>query len=145
MKYLCFFILIFFVLISCEKDSNLNDSTRELRYLSEYPGRETSLDMFSVDSVFIDGDSLKMNVGYSGGCAVHQFNLWALETGLDGKGAIHIMLEHIGNNDHCEAYLHEWLAFSIEPLQVKGSNSVTFWMRGSPQMSVLYGPFTYEY
>lgn len=103
------------------------------------------MDMFSMDSVFIDGDSLRMHVGYSGGCAIHQFNLWALETGMMGDGDIHLMLEHIGNDDPCEAYPWEWLAFSLEPLQEEGTNSVTFWLRGSPQMSMLFGPYTYEY
>ena len=117
----------------------------EVRYLSDYPGRQTSMDMFSMDSVYIDGDSLRMYVGYSGGCAIHQFNLWALETGLDGQGDLHLMLEHIDNDDPCEAYPHEWLSFSLEPIQIAGTNSVTFWLRGSPVMSSLYGPFTYEY
>lgn len=147
MKYFFSLILISFILISCEKCFNRDDTEnhREIRFLSDYPDLETSMDMFSMDSVFIEGDSLKMHVGYSGGCEIHKFNLWALETGLDGNGAIHVMLEHISNGDSCEAYIWEWLSFSIEPLQEAGTKSVTFWMRGSPQMSMLYGPYTYTY
>jgi len=130
---------------SIKEISELRKKPWEVRYLSDYPGRETSMDMFSLDSVYIDGDSIRYHVGYSGGCAIHQFNLWALETGMDGEGDLHLMLEHISNGDPCEAYLHEWLAFSLEPIQEKGKNQVTFWLRGSPIMSMLFGPYTYEY
>jgi hypothetical protein len=125
--------------------SQMKEKPWKVRYLSDYPGRETSMDMFTLDSVFIDGDSLRLHVGYSGGCAIHQFNLWALETGMDREGDLHIMLEHIGNGDLCEAYPWEWLAFSLVPLQEEGRNSVTFWLRGSPLMSMIFGPYTYEY
>jgi hypothetical protein len=115
------------------------------RYLSDYPDRNTSMDMFTIDTVYVDGDSLRIGVGYSGGCAIHQFNLWALEMGLDGDEGLHLMLEHIGNGDPCEAYPHQELAFSLVPIQEKGKDEVTFWMRGSPIMSSLYGSFTYTY
>jgi len=116
-----------------------------VRYLSDYPNRTTSYDMFSIDTVFVDGDSLRMHIGYSGGCEIHQFNLWALETGLDGDGDLHLMPEHIGNGDMCEAYLHEWLSFSLAPIRESDQNEVTFWLRGSPIMSMLYGEFVYKY
>lgn len=128
-----------------KKIRNITEKPWALRFLSDYPGRETSMDMFNLDTVYIENDSLHMHVGYSGGCAIHQFNLWALETGLDKKGDIHIMLEHISNGDLCEAYLMEWLSFSLKPLQKKGQNEVLFMMRGSPIMSMLYGPYTYRY
>ena len=117
----------------------------QVRFLSDYPGRETSMDLFSIDSVIIDGDTLRMHVGYSGGCAIHQFNLWALESGLDGGGDLHLMLEHIGNGDMCEAYLREWLTFSLRPIQQNGTNEVKFWLRGNPVMSSLLGEFVYRY
>ncbi len=113
--------------------------------MSDYEGRETSMDGFSMDSVHIDGDSLRLHVGYSGGCAIHQFNMWILETGLDRKGEPHLMLEHISNEDPCEAYLWEWLSFSLKPLQDLDNNKVVFWLRGSPVMSMLFGSYTYEF
>lgn len=117
----------------------------EARFLSNYTGRETSMDGFSMDSVYIEGDSIHFHVGYSGGCAIHQFNLWILETGTNGNGEPHLMLEHIGNDDPCEAYPWEWLSFSLLPLQSLGNNEVVFWLRGSPQMSMLFGPYTYMF
>ena len=115
------------------------------RFLNDYPGRELSLDMFSMDSVHIDGDSIRLHVGYSGGCRIHQFNLWILEMGNEGNGDTHLQLEHIGNSDPCEAYSWEWLSFSLEPLQELDNNKVTFWLRGNPMMSMLFGPYTYKY
>lgn len=116
----------------------------KVRFLKEEPGRETSLDSFSLDSVLVKGDSIHLLVGYSGGCAIHQFNLWVLENGPDGE-EIHLMPEHISNQDMCEAYLHQWLVFSLEPLQQDDRGSVSFWLRGSPHMSMLFGPYTYRY
>ncbi len=115
------------------------------RCLSSYPDRKTSMDAFSMDSVYVEGDSLHLYVGYSGGCAIHQFNLWILETGLDEEGETHLMPEHIGNDDVCEAYLREWLSFSLRPLREFGKSEVTFWLRGSPEMSMLFGPYIYKY
>ena len=112
------------------------------RDLDDYPDYETSWDGFSIDSAYVDGDSLRLHVGYSGGCAIHQFNMWILENEDD---APHLMLEHIGNGDMCEAYFHKWIAFSLEEMQEMGENEVVFMMRGSPIMSSLYGPFTYKY
>jgi len=114
-----------------------------VRYLSDYPFRNTSFDVFTIDTSYIDGDSLRLNVGYSGGCEIHQFNLWAIENGSDED--LHLMLEHIGNGDLCEAYLHEWLAFSLFPIRESGQNEVRFWLRGSPIMSSLLGEFVYKY
>ncbi len=114
-----------------------------LRFLSDYPGRETSFDMFSLDSAYISNDSLYLHVGYSGGCGIHQFNLWALENGNEGE--LNVMLEHIDNEDPCEAYLHKWLFFSLKPLQKLDKKEVTFLLRGSPIMSSFYGSYTYKY
>ncbi|MCK5821494.1 MAG: hypothetical protein KAH17_06395 [Bacteroidales bacterium] len=114
-----------------------------VRYLSDYKDRTTSVDGFSIDTVYVDGDSLRLHVGYSGGCAIHQFNLWAMDKG--GDEDLHLMLEHIGNGDMCEAYLHEWLAFSLIPVRETDKNEVKFWLRGSPVMSMLFGEFIYKY
>ena len=114
-----------------------------VRFLNDSPERDISLDGFSLDSVHIDGDSLRLHVGYSGGCEIHQFNLWALENGNEGD--LHLMLEHIGNGDPCEAYPWEWLSFSLKPLRRTGQNEVSFHLRGSPIMSSLYGHYTYKY
>jgi hypothetical protein len=146
MKYFSFVLIFLFMLSSCEKEKTSVDTNwKDAQYLSDYEDQQTSMDGFSMDSVHIDGDSLRLHVGYSGGCAVHQFNMWILETGLDRKGEPHLMLEHIGNDDPCEAYPWEWLSFSLKPLQEHGSSKVTFWLRGSPQMSMLFGPYTYKY
>ena len=146
MKYFTFILLFLFAFSSCEKEDSPEDTDSKLaHYLSDYPDWETSMDDFSMDSVRIDGDSLRLHVGYSGGCAIHEFRLWILETGIDGEGEPHLMLEHIANGDMCEAFLWEWLSFSIEPLQELDKNKVVFWLRGSPMMSMLFGSYTYEF
>lgn len=116
----------------------------EVRPLDDYPDYNTSFDMFFIDSAYVDGDSLRIDVGYSGGCTIHQFNLWALDNGSKDS-ELHIMLEHISNGDMCEASFNESLAFSLVPIQEKGKSEVGFWLRGNPTMSSLLGNFTYEY
>ena len=144
MKKLAVYLgILAIVLIACEKDDPLVDNDWQVRFLSDYPDRETSLDGFSMDSIQIEGDSIFLYVGYSGGCEDHEFNLWVLDAGLDGDH--HLMLEHISNGDACEAYLTECLSFSLEPLQVLDNSKVSFWLRGSPQMSMLFGPYVYEF
>ena len=140
-----YFVILILTLSSCEKDNPPIDADRQVRFLSDYPDREISLDGFSMDSLYVEGDSIHLHIGYSGGCEVHEFNLWVLETGLDGDGDPHLMLEHISNGDACEAYLREWLSFSLEPLKKLDNSKVTFWLRGSPVMSSLFGPYIYEY
>lgn len=145
MKYSFVFIFILIFSFGCEKSKVPVDADWTARYLNDYPDRETSMDAFSMDSVYVDGDSLRLHLGYSGGCAIHQFNMWILETGLDNEGEPHLMLEHIGNDDMCEAYLREWLSFSLQLLKEDGKSEVSFWLRGSPQMSMLFGPYIYKY
>jgi len=126
-----------------KKIDDMIEKPWKVKFLSDYPGRELSMDMYSLDSVQLVGDSLKLHVGYSGGCGIHQFNLWVMDTGSESDGKPQLMLEHIGNGDPCEAYLGEWLSFSLKPLQIYDSHEVEFWLRGNPLMSAFYGSYVY--
>lgn len=96
-------------------------------------------DMFFIDTAYIQGDILKMIIGYSGGCEVHNFEMYVITENPD------LMLSHNANNDACEAYLHSTLHFNLKTLQVPDKNSITFNLRNTPIMSSYYAILTYNY
>tara|TARA_Y100000766_G_scaffold283740_1_gene300172 strand:- start:776 stop:1294 length:519 start_codon:yes stop_codon:yes gene_type:complete len=75
------------------------------------------LDSYSIDTAFIYGDFLKINVSYGGGCEDHIFNL-VHEFLFCGTPPFHVplYLTHNSNNDNCEAILVQELCFDISNL-----------------------------
>lgn len=74
-------------------------------------------DDYSIDSSEIDDDILTLSVAYSGGCKTHYFFAF-----VDGEimesnpPQANLYLHHFGNDDLCEAYLHQELRFDLKPL-----------------------------
>jgi hypothetical protein len=104
-----------------------------------------SMDGFRLDSAYISGDNLMMQVSYSGGCEVHDFKLWKLPPNALDPPPVELALSHDANNDQCEAWITRWLAYSLVPIRERGKNEVTFLLRGSPEMSAYFGKFVYRY
>ena len=75
------------------------------------------MDSYDIDTAFIYGDFLKINVSYSGGCEYHIFNL-VHEFLFCGTPPIHVplYLTHNSNNDNCEASLTQEFCFDISNL-----------------------------
>ena len=75
------------------------------------------MDSYSIDTAFIYGDFLKINVSYGGGCEDHIFNL-VHEFLFCGTPPVHVLLylTHNSNNDNCEAILVQELCFDISNL-----------------------------
>jgi hypothetical protein len=75
------------------------------------------VDSYNIDTAFIFGDFLKVNVSYGGGCEDHIFNL-VHEFLFCGTSPIHVplYLTHNSNNDNCEAALAQELCFDISNL-----------------------------
>ena len=115
-----------------------------IRLMNEDHWEFISMDMFMIDTVFVDGDSLRIDVAYSGGCRNHQFILWKLPDG-NPRGVPEVMLEHRANGDMCEAWISQKLAYSLVPLRQEGTSEVVFLMRGTPVMSAYWGQYTYRY
>jgi len=115
-----------------------------IRLMKEDHWEFISMDMFTIDTVFVDGDSLRIDVSYSGGCRKHQFILWKLPD-ANPRGIPEVLLEHRANDDMCEAWISQKLAYSLVPLRQEGTGEVTFLMRGTPLMSAYWGQYTYRY
>jgi len=105
------------------------------------------MDAFKMDSAYVSGDNLYLQVSYSGGCRTHEFNLWKLPPSIfvDLPPRVTLLLAHEDNGDMCEAWITEWLVFSLKPLRERGKSEITFLLRGSPEMSAYFGEFTYKY
>jgi hypothetical protein len=114
--------------------------------LSEEELDHLPMDAFRMDSAYVSGDFLYLHISYSGGCRIHDFNLWKLPPGVFvDLPRIELLLAHEDNGDMCEAWLSDWLSYSLIPIRERGKREVTFLLRGSPEMSAYFGSFTYKY
>lgn len=121
----------------------MDSSPAEVRDLLDWDS--VPMDMFRLDSAYVDGDSLHLQISYSGGCRRHEFALWRLMPGSELPQQVSLMLSHEDNGDMCEAWITEWLVFSLKPIRERGKREITFLLRGSPEMSAYFGEFTYKY
>lgn len=116
-----------------------------VRQLYESDWDRVPMDLFRMDSAYVDGDFLYLHVNYGGGCEDHNFTLYRLPTNPRQMEEVELMLSHDANDDMCEAWLSKWLIYSLKPLRISSAREVTFWLRGSPEMSAYFGTFTYKY
>jgi len=117
----------------------------EVGILQKYQWNALKMDSYRMDTVFVDGDTLRLKISYSGGCKDHTFTLWKLPLNALVPPPVELMLEHDAHGDTCEAWLTRWLAFSLRPIRINGKHEVTFLLRGSPEMSAYFGKFVYKY
>jgi len=120
-------------------------TSKEVAILQENQWNELKMDRFRMDSVYVDGDTIRLKVSYSGGCRDHLFKLWKLPPNALVPPPVELLLDHDAHGDMCEAWLTRWLAFSLRPIRINGKQEVTFLMRGSPEMSAYFGKFVYKY
>ena len=138
-------ILILAGIISCNKDPQPGQGA-VVRFLQESEWDSLSMDMFQIDTAYLEGDSLRFTISYSGGCRDHGFILWKLPpSALYPQDYVELLLEHEANGDMCEAWITEELSFSLIPLQTDGEGEVKIMLRGTPIMSAYYGQFVYRY
>ncbi len=75
-------------------------------------------DEYALNSAIIDGDILKVNLSYSGGCETHQFTLVASNTFLESFPVqLHVYIAHNANGDTCEAYPTEDYHFDLTSIK----------------------------
>ncbi len=70
--------------------------------------------------VRVDGDTLSLQVGYGGGCRVHQFGLVISSDFMESEPVqTTALLTHDADGDPCEAYILTWLIADLAPLKVE--------------------------
>ncbi len=74
-------------------------------------------DKYAVDSAKIENDILTLSVAYGGGCKTHYFYAYVQSAIMESNPPqINMYLHHFGNNDFCDAYIHQNLKFDLLPL-----------------------------
>ena len=96
-------------------------------------------DPFEVNQVEINGNCLKINVSYSGGCAEHEFKLLWYPNRC-GTPPEMLELVHNANGDLCEAYPSETVSFDLSQLCNGNKNNVEFTLRAGDYSQT----FTYK-
>ena len=103
-------------------------------------------DPFHIDGIRIRGDALLVDVGYSGGCEEHTFELHAgLGWTLANPPGKYIVIAHDAHGDACEAYLTEQLQFDLKELRHPQSNEIVLFILPFPGDSVWTPPPRYRY
>ena len=75
-------------------------------------------DDFTLQGASVEGDTLALQVGYSGGCEPHQFSLHWAPLWLESLPVqTSLWLTHEANDDACEAFITETLRFDLTPLR----------------------------
>ncbi|MDD3384560.1 MAG: hypothetical protein PHN30_02465 [Bacteroidales bacterium] len=139
-------LLMFFQACNPDQDpEDLLTGPGEVEMITLDAFENLPMGQFRMDTVYIDGDSLRIQVKYSGGCKPHEFRLWKVPVAPGDQSPIELMLSHEDNGDTCEALFTVWLAYSLDPIRIAGLSEVAFLMRGSPEMSIYYGDYTYRY
>lgn len=74
-------------------------------------------DAFKMNHVKKEGELLKINLSYGGGCAQHNFEiLWDGIIYTDDPCYMNLMVIHSGNGDLCEAYITETIEVNLKEL-----------------------------
>ena len=79
---------------------------------------EWGTDEYTINAATIQGDTLSINVSYSGGCETHEFTLVAEPVFLESFPVqLRVSLAHNANGDTCEESLTEDYHFDLTPIK----------------------------
>ena len=75
-------------------------------------------DAYVINTATIEGDTLHVNVSYTGGCETHEFTLVAEPRFLESFPVqLRVSLAHNANGDTCEASITEDHQFDLTPIK----------------------------
>jgi hypothetical protein len=126
MKYKSLFFCL--LLISCAARKNENtiaQKNREVKKVLIENGHAATDSSYSIRSFSISGDTLKIEVTYSGGCGTHTFDLYSnalLKKSLPPQ--VDVTLEHKSEKETCNKDVTELLLFDINPLKKPGNTKI---------------------
>ncbi|MCY0993448.1 hypothetical protein OV203_40295 [Nannocystis sp. ILAH1] len=90
-------------------------------------------DMFAIDAAKVVGDDLVLDVGYSGGCTMHDFTLCFAGIVLD-TDILLVRVHHDAMGDACEAFITEQRIVDLTPLQQLMPSPVKLELDGWPEL-----------
>ena len=108
--------------IGCDRMENAIDKTDEAGNIGNVVFSSTpdawGTDAYTINVARLQGDTLTINVSYSGGCETHEVTLVAEERFLESFPVqLRISLAHNANGDTCEAWITEDHHFNLTPLK----------------------------
>ena len=75
-------------------------------------------DAYTINAATLEGDTLRVNVSYGGGCETHAFTLVAEPRFLESFPVqLRVSLAHDANGDRCEAWITENHHFDLTPIK----------------------------
>lgn len=116
-------------------------SNRPMQKLSvvksyEWPG---FTDPFTINSVRVSGDTLLVEVSYSGGCKDHEFSLKTTGVWMKSQPPqLSVWLEHVSNGDGCRAMITETLKFDVREARYSGSEEVILIINEERDRTLIY-------
>lgn len=77
---------------------------------------------YTIKKAAIDGDLLKIDIQYSGGCEDQTFML--VSDGINNEGKVKLQLMHDSKGDLCKKLIMKTLYFNLSPLGEKDENRI---------------------
>jgi len=116
-----FIIISLLFVIQCSTNKILIDNYVGTDGVILGEGKNTDsykIDQYKFNHMKIVGDSIILNLSYSGGCREHVFNLIAKNYFTDSKSPkAELFLSHNSNFDPCDQYVTEDYTFNLLPLK----------------------------
>ena len=107
---------------------------------------EWGTDAYTINAATLQGDTLTLNVSYSGGCETHAFTLVAEQRFLESLPVqLRVSLAHNANGDRCEALITEDYHFDLTPLKEaylkgyqKDEGTIVLRLKDAPPSDLFY-------
>jgi hypothetical protein len=74
-------------------------------------------DSFTFNTVKLRNNILSLNISYGGGCEEHEFTLVGTSFMESNPVQVNVLLSHNANNDPCDMWITQELAFNLLPLK----------------------------
>lgn len=103
-------------------------------------------DDYALNAATLVGDTLTLNVSYSGGCERHDFTLVAAQEFMESDPVqLRVTLAHDANNDACEAYPTEDYHFDLGAIKTlyqeayrQKAGTIVLRLAGAPDKQIVY-------
>lgn len=128
----------------------LADYPEPVPYVSRVEGDSLSKasDSFGIDSAWMEGDSLFLAIVHGGGCAEHDYALYASDYTLESlPPQVDIWFHHNGHGDLCKALLYRRVGFDMWNLRnrVQAYMTLRIHQHPSAEDSLLEVPYLWPY
>lgn len=99
-------------------DNAADDGAKIGTVVFGFTADEWGTDAYTINAATLAGDTLRVNVSYSGGCETHAFTLVAEPRFLESFPVqLRVSIAHNANGDRCEALITEDYHFDLTPLK----------------------------